>query len=97
MNVLQIGICVLDYNAVFGDITDHMKFFLSVVKLVSRDAFVEMAKLDKFDAALEAIKARRWANMLVPFLSAALALCCQIWRRNKLTFCRIQLRCITQC
>jgi hypothetical protein len=51
-NILQLGLCVVNYRAVFGGWTDHMKLLFNVAKLISPSGFVHEDQRVQFDAAI---------------------------------------------
>jgi hypothetical protein len=51
-NILQLGLCIVNYGAVFGDWTDHMKLLFNVAKLISPKDFVPTDRRVQFDAAI---------------------------------------------
>jgi hypothetical protein len=52
LNILQLGICIVNYHGLFGEWTDHMKLLFSVAKFISPDGFVLPDQREQFDAAL---------------------------------------------
>ena len=63
-NILQIGICIVNYHGLFGDWTDHMKLLFNVAKLVHRDSFVHVDQRLLFDASLSKIQSMTLAQYL---------------------------------
>ena len=55
-NIVQLGICIVNYGGLFGTWTDHMKLLFNVAKLVSPGGFVHPDQRVQFDAALPKIK-----------------------------------------
>jgi hypothetical protein len=55
-NILQIGICIVNYRGLFGEWTDHMKLLFSAAKFVSPDGFVLPDQREKFDAIFLELK-----------------------------------------
>ena len=51
-NILQLGLCIVNYGAVFGDWTDHMKLLFNVAKLISPKGFVPTDRRVQFDAVI---------------------------------------------
>jgi hypothetical protein len=49
-NVLQIGICIVNYHSLFGHRTDHMRLMFIVAQLVNPDGFVHPELKKTFDA-----------------------------------------------
>lgn len=54
-NILQIGICIVNYYGLFGEWTDHMKLLLNVAKIVYPNSFVHQDNRLQFDASLPKI------------------------------------------
>jgi hypothetical protein len=63
-NILQIGICIVNYNHLFGEWTDHMKLFFNVAKIFSPASFVADDRRPQFDIALLKIKDLTFAEYL---------------------------------
>jgi hypothetical protein len=65
LNILQLGICVVNYAALFGEWTDHMKLLLYIARVIHPDGFVRPDERERFDAGFVAVQ-----NMtLTSFLS----------------------------
>jgi hypothetical protein len=64
MNILQIGICIVNYHGLFSEMTDHMRLLLSVASLVSPDSFVRADGRLQFDAALPKVEDMTLARYL---------------------------------
>jgi hypothetical protein len=76
-NILQIGLCIVNYHALFGEWTDHMKLLFNFAKVVWPDGFVMPDQRAQFDAMLPKIKNMTLAEFLRgwwddPFLKRAL-------------------------
>lgn len=52
-NILQLGLCIVNYGAIFGEWTDHMKLLFDVAKLISPDGFVQPDQRIQFDAVFQ--------------------------------------------
>ena len=55
-NIFQIGLCIVNYQAFFGEWTDHMKMLYAVATFFSPDGFVGTGQRQQFDASFETIK-----------------------------------------
>jgi hypothetical protein len=64
MNILHIGICVVNYHDFFGELTDHMKLLFSVARLVSPESFVQADQRLQFNAALPQVEDMTLAQYL---------------------------------
>jgi hypothetical protein len=51
-NILQLGLCIVNYTSLFGEWTDHMKFLFYVAKVVSPGGFVQQDQRVQFDAVI---------------------------------------------
>lgn len=56
MNILQLGICIVNYRGLFGEWTDHMKLLLFVAKFVFPNGFVLPDKREKFDTLFSQVR-----------------------------------------
>jgi hypothetical protein len=57
-NILQLGVCILNYHSLFDEMTDHMRLLFSIAKLFCPNGFVnpdERAQFDVHAAALDSI------------------------------------------
>jgi hypothetical protein len=48
-NILQLGICIVNYAALFGEWTDHMKLLFGTAKFVFPDSFVRPDEREQFE------------------------------------------------
>lgn len=73
-NILQLGICIVNYHGLFGEWTDHMKLLFNVAKLVSPYEFAFPHQRGQFDAVLtkfqhmtlgEFLNAEMWDDPIV--------------------------------
>jgi hypothetical protein len=51
-NVLQLGACIVNYQALFGELTDHMRVSFAIARLVFPDGFVDDGTRPSFDDAV---------------------------------------------
>ena len=55
-NVLQLGVCIVNYWGVFDELTDHMKLGFAVARIVFPDGFVLEDQRAEFDAVAFGLK-----------------------------------------
>jgi hypothetical protein len=65
-NILQIGICIVNYRGLFSEWTDHMRLMFNVAKLVSPSGFVLPDQREQFNAALQNIQNMTLAEYFEP-------------------------------
>jgi hypothetical protein len=61
-NVLQLAVCIANYHALYGEITDHMNLLFSFAKLVMPEGFVTPAQRSIFDAAVPKLASMRFGE-----------------------------------
>ncbi|MFY9839778.1 MAG: hypothetical protein WAK55_25555 [Xanthobacteraceae bacterium] len=64
MNILQLSICVVNYAALFGEWTDHMKLAFFIGKVIHPDGFVRPDERERFDAAFVTVQNMNLASFL---------------------------------
>lgn len=64
MNILQIGICIVNYHGLFGEWTDHMQLIFNFARVVYSDGFVHTDLRLLFDASLLKIENMSLAEYL---------------------------------
>jgi hypothetical protein len=63
-NILQLGLCIVNYRALFGEWTDHMRLLFNFAKLISPDGFVQLDQRIQFDAVFHKFNDSTLAELL---------------------------------
>jgi hypothetical protein len=64
MNVFQLSICVVNYAALFGEWTDHMKLAFFIAKVIHPDGFVRPDEREQFDVGFVTVRSMTLASFL---------------------------------
>jgi hypothetical protein len=64
LNILQLGLCIVNYHGLFGELTDHMRVLFGAAKFHSPDSFVMPDQREKFEAALPLFRDMTLADYL---------------------------------
>jgi hypothetical protein len=64
MNIIQIGICIVNYHGLYGEWTDHMQLLFSVARIVFPDCFVPADQRSQFNGTLSKIENMTLAEYL---------------------------------
>jgi hypothetical protein len=64
MNILQLGICVVNFGALFGEWTDHMRLGLFIARVFHPDGFVRPNERERFDAMFTRVRNMTFAEFL---------------------------------
>jgi hypothetical protein len=64
MNILQLGICVVNFAALFGEWTDHMRLALFIARVFHPDGFVRPNERERFDAMFARVRNMTFVEFL---------------------------------
>jgi hypothetical protein len=64
LNILQLGICIINYYSLFAHLTDHMLLLLFIAKFFYPDGFVPKDQRGKFDAIFVTVQHMTLASFL---------------------------------
>jgi hypothetical protein len=72
LNILELGICVVNFAALFGEWTDHMRLALFIGRVFHPDGFVRPNERKRFDAMFARVKNMIFAEFLTGWWSERL-------------------------